>query len=473
MRRLGLSAIIAASMLGMMAVDANVHAAKPFARVSPETVDLGRRIFEHNWARPETWTGPEELGNAGDGLGPLFNDVSCVACHSLGGVGGAGSNEHNVELLSVDLRSSPIVTVRAQVLDEAHSVHPGLSRLSSSVVLHHFGFGPHDEEWEYQRFRSELTIRIDEAPDRESTATSPQFSFELAERNAPALWGMGQIEQVRSENGHKLRRGLALLQQRGWRGVSGRIPRTSDGAEAWYGWRGNVGDLREFVVNACATELGLEVPKGFQPDNPLHPLPPRTRSIDLDLTNQQVTALTAYIAQLPRPERIVPSDPYKQQVAELGEFHFHNIGCSECHVNSLGTVVDIYSDLLLHDMGPRTSDQSPANPDNTPPPSSRVTVQQRGSGYSGGSSLTVSIPNAPVPTKRDQEWRTPPLWGTADSAPYLHDGRAETLHDAIELHDGEAAQSAREYRELGEEHRGQLLSFLGTLRAPVPVKTSP
>ncbi|MGB7347706.1 MAG: di-heme oxidoredictase family protein, partial [Pirellulaceae bacterium] len=37
-----------------------------------------------------------------------------------------------------------------------------------------------------------------------------------------------------------------------------------------------------------------------------------------------------------------------------------------------------------------------------------------------------------------REWRTPPLWGVADSAPYLHDGRAKTLHEAVLWHGGEA-----------------------------------
>jgi CxxC motif-containing protein (DUF1111 family) len=34
------------------------------------------------------------------------------------------------------------------------------------------------------------------------------------------------------------------------------------------------------------------------------------------------------------------------------------------------------------------------------------------------------------------EWRTAPLWGVADSGPYLHDGRANSLAEAIELHGG-------------------------------------
>jgi len=40
------------------------------------------------------------------------------------------------------------------------------------------------------------------------------------------------------------------------------------------------------------------------------------------------------------------------------------------------------------------------------------------------------------------EWRTPPLWGVARSAPYLHDGRAPTLEEAIRLHGGQGKDSA-------------------------------
>src|SRR6185369_13240950 len=44
-----------------------------------------------------------------------------------------------------------------------------------------------------------------------------------------------------------------------------------------------------------------------------------------------------------------------------------------------------------------------------------------------------------------QEWRTPPLWGVRDSGPYLHDGRAETLEQAIAFHGGEATNSAKKF----------------------------
>ena len=66
-----------------------------------------------------------------------------------------------------------------------------------------------------------------------------------------------------------------------------------------------------------------------------------------------------------------------------------------------------------------------------------------------------------------QEWRTPPLWGFRDSGPYLHDGRAATLDQAVALHGGEGTNSARHYFMLSPEERLQLQAFLKSLVAPV------
>jgi CxxC motif-containing protein (DUF1111 family) len=54
----------------------------------------------------------------------------------------------------------------------------------------------------------------------------------------------------------------------------------------------------------------------------------------------------------------------------------------------------------------------------------------------------------------------------ADSAPYLHDGRATTLREAIEAHGGEAESSRDQFLALSEEDRENLIRFLGRLRTP-------
>ena len=56
--------------------------------------------------------------------------------------------------------------------------------------------------------------------------------------------------------------------------------------------------------------------------------------------------------------------------------------------------------------------------------------------------------------------------GVHDSAPYLHDGRAATLDEAIKMHDGEAANTRRPLpADVGEDRR-DLLAFVYSLGAP-------
>ena len=71
--------------------------------------------------------------------------------------------------------------------------------------------------------------------------------------------------------------------------------------------------------------------------------------------------------------------------------------------------------------------------------------------------------------EQNRQYITARLWGIADSAPYLHDGRALTLNDAIELHDStgsEAAPAAQAFKLLSDDDKNRLLSFLLTLRTP-------
>jgi hypothetical protein len=82
-----------------------------------------------------------------------------------------------------------------------------------------------------------------------------------------------------------------------------------------------------------------------------------------------------------------------------------------------------------------------------------------------GSSYGIDGPSSPVgPSPR--EWRTPPLWGYRDSGPYLHDGRAQDLAEAVALHDGQGRASAHRYFGLSSPERAQVEAFLKSLVAP-------
>jgi len=84
-------ALLALSPIGLRALTrSNPH---PQA-VGEGTVQAGQVLFLHEW------TPRDPLAVGGDGLGPVFNATSCVACHNQGGVGGGGGVKHNVTMFT-------------------------------------------------------------------------------------------------------------------------------------------------------------------------------------------------------------------------------------------------------------------------------------------------------------------------------------------------------------------------------------
>ena len=123
-------------------------------------------------------------------------------------------------------------------------------------------------------------------------------------------------------------------------------------------------------------------------------------------------------------------------VVRDGERIFDAIGCTACHVPALLTgpnpnpvfhrkSVPLFSDLLLHDIG--TGDG----------------IQQA----------------AATP----QEMRTPALWGLRHRRPFLHDGSASTIEDAIQTHLREGELVQRGFAQLPPDDRQRLLAFLRSL----------
>ncbi len=185
-----------------------------------------------------------------------------------------------------------------------------------------------------------------------------------------------------------------------------------------------------------------------------------------EVTEGQLTALTFFVAMLDVPVEDAPAHSTVQTAWARGRADFEDLGCAGCHVPSLrltsaeyrlpsrqsgptrrtfladegampriaesisdeALVVRLYSDLRRHDMGPGLA-------------------EVRAEGAVAGSVFL-----------------TPPLWGVAVTGPYLHDGRAPTLEDAILLHGGEAQASADAYAALSEADRAPLPVILTTLR---------
>jgi mono/diheme cytochrome c family protein len=146
-----------------------------------------------------------------------------------------------------------------------------------------------------------------------------------------------------------------------------------------------------------------------------------------------------------------------------GKAMFASVGCADCHTATLGDVEGIYSDLLLHDMGKEMADEGSYSDD-----------PDDGDDDPLGPLLSPGVANnrpAKSPARQSrrgttrQEWRTPPLWGFRDSGPYLHDGRAQTLEQAVALHGGQGAASAHKFFELSPRERLLVEAFLKSLVA--------
>jgi hypothetical protein len=190
-----------------------------------------------------------------------------------------------------------------------------------------------------------------------------------------------------------------------------------------FGWKAQAPRLRDFVMDAMGGELGITTPddgRGFAM------LADGDGVMDPELSPEEVDQLDHFLSNLPAPPRGDSHDPLIPEGREL----FTTSGCAVCHVPALegrDGPVPLYSNLLLHNVMP--------------------------AGFRG-----MAEPGAGMGF-----FRTPPLWGIGATAPYMHDGRASTLRQAILAHDGEAAGAVAEVQALTPLGQRALISFLRSL----------
>jgi CxxC motif-containing protein (DUF1111 family) len=398
-------------------------------RASAAMKEAGQALFEHEWTVNDPLAG-------GDGLGPVFNATSCVACHFQGGVGGAGPNQNNV------------VTFEAAPTPAKPELRIGL--------VHHQAVEPKLQETGEQ-VRSMFPVVLGKSEIKTVNGCTmpvkiPDFDPLRTESiNSTALFGVGWVDRIstRSITHNHSRKGLEQLIREFNLDMNsvpaGRQRILADGRVGKFGWRGQFATLQEFVAAACANELGLGNPL-MEQSKPLgRPDYPASKP---DLDAKQFAALLAFVDTLPRPVEILPEGTAERAAAVRGKELFRSVGCAICHVPDMGGVEGIYSDFLLYELDDRRPDGSSDSYGNQGPP---------------------PIP-LPPEHPRPSEWKTPALWGVADSAPYFHDGGSPTLEDAITRHRGDAIKVANAYRSLPIADRQAVIAFLQTLRAPPSVK---
>ena len=253
----------------------------------------------------------------------------------------------------------------------------------------------------------------------EDASAAAATIFEM--RQAPALFGLGLVERIPA---------ATILAGEDpndvdANGIRGRAHRLPDGRLGRFGWQARLPTLRDFTHDALANELGataaLDDAGAFGRTTDADAAP------DPETTPNAVDDLTFFMEQLAplRPETDDPS------LEDEGARLFAASGCDACHVPSLhtadGAVVPLYSDLLLHDVRPANA-----------------------SGIADGDART-------------REFRTPPLWGLGRTGPYMHDGRAGTIREAILRHDSEATAARERFRTLDASAQERLLAFLRSL----------
>ena len=242
--------------------------------------------------------------------------------------------------------------------------HPGF-RTSRSVVLHHFGTESGYETWRLSMMG--LGNLTPEGADEKNKAlmqaqnvvtmgrnsfmqnTIGPFELLRSQRNPTALFGTGLIDAIPD----RVIEDAAKVKHKGFPEVAGRVSRLKDKRIGRFGWKAQTASLGDFVLTACAVELGLEVPDRHQGGNPRKP---EAKAKGLDLTSQECNALMDYVRDLPRPMENKPATATEAREIDAGRVLFASIGCATCHSPKLGSTEGIFSDLLLHDLGQQLGD---------------------------------------------------------------------------------------------------------------------
>lgn len=428
------------------------------------TSEQKRRFFAGKALAGQPWVKAPATTTARDGLGPLYNARSCLACHTGGGRGKLPEDEAGVvnrALVKISVPGNdPVLGVRPE------PTYGDQLQTQSTALMHQLKHrmpqpqaGRHEVRpeayigirWHYKTVSYPdgqlLELRWPELNIKQlgygALAENTHFSL----RVPPPLYGLGLLEAIPSEDVQR----LADPEDRNGDGISGRINRVwnfdqQGPASGRFGAKATRSDLTDFTAAAFANDVGIS--------NPLFPSQPCTASeMDcqfnptgndedgVELPRRLLELVVDFTAHIAVPKaRPLPAD-----VRAQGQTLFHKSGCADCHTpqfttgamprsNALaGQDIWPYTDLLLHDLGPDLADQRPD--------------------YDASG----------------REWRTPPLWGVGlqtgtDQPLYLlHDGRARTIEEAIWWHGGEAQSAKHAFVQLPASHRQTLIQFIQAL----------
>jgi CxxC motif-containing protein (DUF1111 family) len=246
-----------------------------------------------------------------------------------------------------------------------------------------------------------------------------------------------------------------------------------------FGWKGHSATLRDIAEESLHLHQGLlsnriqlavrdgtldRAPYGNGPWSDVD-----EDGVSLEIDSGMLTTVVGYLAQLEVPVIRPPHDPGLLDAWAAGRARFDTIGCAGCHVPILelqDTKLDAREpaepghrpfviDVAKDGDEPRIE---PKYAGNVTPYLVRLFSDLKR--HDMGAALATPAPQGKIPARI---FLTRPLWGLAETAPYLHDGRAPTVHDAIVLHGGEATAARDAYLALDEPARASVRVFLASL----------
>jgi CxxC motif-containing protein (DUF1111 family) len=399
-----------------------------------------------------------EQETVADGLGPRFNLQGCAGCHrqpATGGTSGPQNFQANVPATFTGNRLPSFIRADGPVREVRFKYHPDGARDGGVHNLFVITGGPgaggctiRQENFDAQRdniiFRIPTPVfgagLIEQIPDRAILANQAAAAGEKA-----ALGIRGRPNRIR------------IAGAPGGRGIWGEPNRSdNDGTIARFGWKAQNKSLLLFSGEAYNVEMGISnelfpTERDETPGCQFAPTPNDVTGAEANgggfadlLSGVEKFAFFMRFLAPPTPS---PDTPGGGESIGRGRQLFGAVGCALCHTPALRTgdaavaqlanrEVNLYSDLLLHRMGPRLADDI---------------VQ----GEAGG-----------------DEFRTAPLWGLGQRIFFLHDGRTRDLVEAIQSHRSgpdrrfpasEANGVVDRYNRLSEREKQDVLNFLRSL----------
>ncbi len=401
---------------------------------------FGNRLFNTNWVQA-----PGSVKSF-DGLGPLFNRVSCAGCHTFDGRGRPPEHTGD-EMESMLVRLSipgegphggpnPHPVYGDQLSDRAIG---GVKPEGRALIAYEDVTGTYGDGEPYRLRRPKLTFA--------ELAYGPMDGLLTSPRVAPQMIGMGLLESVPESTL------VALSDEKDTDGdgVSGRANKVWSAANqkmmvGRFGWKANAPTSKDQTVGAARGDIGLTTSvlaaqNCTEAEADCRAAYDQSATDGPEISDAFLEKLVLYVQTLAVPRQRNENDPAVMR----GESLFRDFGCAACHMPTLQTGGDAvipelanqtfhpFTDLLLHDMG---TDLADGRPD----------------------FLATGT-----------EWRTPPLWGLGlvpqvnGHDLLLHDGRARGFAEAILWHGGEAEGAKERFRAAPKSDREALIAFLKSL----------